>query len=155
MKYLFAKSIAVCILSFFSAAFVWAQDSEQQQQIENDTLKMYISNAQYRQAIEFISGKEPTKDLLYQKVLCYKFLNNYSSAIEILDTLSEKYPQSIAYYREYRLCLFNYQSSLTDDEAVNEVETKLTALDEYIKSLMIEGEKSINLVAKDSVVTEK
>jgi len=104
MKYLFAKSIAVCILCFYSAAFVWAQDSERQEQVEPDTLQMYISNAQYRQAIEFINEKEPTKDLLFQKVLCYKFLNDYSSAIEILDTLSEEYPDNIPVILQLAVC---------------------------------------------------
>ena len=46
---------------------------------------MYILNAQYRQAIEFINRQEPTKDLLYQKVICCKYLNDYSTAIEILN----------------------------------------------------------------------
>jgi len=104
MKYLFAKLIAVCILFFFCAAFIRAQDSEQQEQGETDTLQMYVSNAKYRQAIEFINGKEPTKDLLYQKVLCYKFLNDYSSAIEILDTLSEKYPDDIPINLQLAVC---------------------------------------------------
>jgi len=104
MKCLLAKSITVCILFFFSAAFVWAQDSEQQEQVGTDTLQMYISNAQYRQAIEFINEKEPSKNLLYQKVLCYKFLNDYSSAIEILDTLSEEYPDDIPVILQLAVC---------------------------------------------------
>jgi len=88
-------NIAYAALFFFYAPFVWAQDPEQGEQIGIDTLQMYVSNAQYRQAIEFIDRKEPTKDLLYQKVLCCKYLNDYFTAIEILDTLSEKYPDDV------------------------------------------------------------
>ena len=90
---------------FFShLPLAWAQDSEQQEQIGIDTLQMYILNAQYRKAIEFIDNKEPSKDLLYQKVLCCKYLNNYSTAIEILDSLSKSYPDDVPVILQLASC---------------------------------------------------
>jgi len=144
MKYLFAKSIAVCILFFFSATFVWAQDSEQQEQIEADTLQMYILSAQYRQAIEFINGKEPTKDLLYQKVLCYKFLNDYSSAIEILNTLSEKYPDDIPVNLQLALCyeaIARYSKSIDCYDHLLSIDSTNTYFEVRKADLLFRSEK--------------
>lgn len=106
MKRISVNFLLICILFFLYPPFIEAQDvvEQQQGQVETDTLQMYVRNAQYRQAIEFINGKEPTKDLLYQKGLCYKSLNDYSSAIEIFDSLSEKYPDDVPVILQLALC---------------------------------------------------
>jgi tetratricopeptide (TPR) repeat protein len=61
----------------------------------DETLSVYLQNAQYQNAIEYIEKQEAGKDLLYQKAFCYKSLNNYSKAIAILEALSEEYPEDI------------------------------------------------------------
>ena len=95
MKNLFLKSRIVCIFFFLCLPVVRAQDSNNSEQTGIYTLRNYIANAQYRQAIEYINRLEPTKDLLYQKALCCKNINEYPKAIEILDSLSKEYPDDI------------------------------------------------------------
>ena len=103
----FACKICILFLLFLYSTFTRAQDTvyqEQVEQVETDTLQMYIRNAQYRQAIEYINLLEPSKDLLYQKALCYKSLNDYSNAIEILIGLSEEYPDDVPAKLQLALC---------------------------------------------------
>jgi tetratricopeptide (TPR) repeat protein len=69
-----------------------------------EELADYIQKAQYQKAIEYIDLQEATKELLYQKAFCYKSLNNYSGAIEILETLKENYPGDIPVQLELALC---------------------------------------------------
>ncbi|MCL1934740.1 MAG: tetratricopeptide repeat protein [Candidatus Azobacteroides sp.] len=95
MKYLQKKFISVCFLLFLCSSFAWAQDSVFQEQAEPDTVQIYIRSAQYRQAVEYINRLEPSKDMLYQKALCYKNLNDYPSAIDVLNTLAREYPDDI------------------------------------------------------------
>jgi tetratricopeptide (TPR) repeat protein len=116
MKNLYIKTVQICALFFLFTSLVWAQDFENSEQIEHlqpieqneqnetDMLKFYIQNAQYKQAIEFINSLEPTKDLLFQKALCCKSLNEYSSAIEILTSLSKEYPDDISVRMQLALC---------------------------------------------------
>ena len=104
MKHSFAKFISVGVLFFLFPAFIWAQDSEPQEQTKTDTVQMYVRNAQYKQAVEYIKQLEPTKDLLYQKALCYKSMNDYSSAIGILDSLSAEYPEDVPSKLQLALC---------------------------------------------------
>ena len=101
MKNLHLKSGLIYVSLFICLPFVRSQNSEQ---AKTDTLRIYIQNAQYRQAIEYINGLEPTKDLLYQKALCYKNLNEYLSAINILDSLSNEYPDDIPAKLQLALC---------------------------------------------------
>ena len=104
MKDLFVKSILICVLFFLYASFVYAQDTEFQEQVEVDTLQIYIRNAQYRQAVEFIDRMEPTKELLYQKALCFRYLNTHSNAIEILTALLEETPDDIPVLLQLASC---------------------------------------------------
>ena len=46
-----------------------------------------LLNAQYQKALEVIEELEPSKELLLQKITCYKALNNYPKAIDILELL--------------------------------------------------------------------
>jgi len=88
-----------------------------------------IALESYRAAFRYTSDNADQMELYYAMAnLSDKELkNNY---------------MAIAYYREYRRCLFNYQNSLTDEKEVDEIETKLTALDEYIQSLTEETKGS-------------
>ena len=104
MKQLSVNSILICVLFFLYAPFICAQDIENQEKIEIDTLQIYIRNAQYRRAIEFIDNMEPTKELLYQKALCCRYLNNNSNAIEILMSLLEEYPDDVPIKLQLALC---------------------------------------------------
>ena len=116
MNHFLTKTLQICLVFLLYSHFVLAQDlekteqTEQVEQIEQialpeiDTLKIYIQNAKYRQAIEFIDSKEPTKDLLFQKAQCCKSLNDYQSAIEILTALSEEYPDDITIKLQLASC---------------------------------------------------
>ena len=104
MKFLYLKTVNICVLLFLFTPIVWAQDIEKTEQIEPVTLQIYIQNAQYRQAIEYIDRLEPTKDLLFQKALCCKSLNDYSSAIEILTALSDEYPDDVPIKLQLAMC---------------------------------------------------
>jgi len=104
MKHLLTKSILIYILFFLHIPLVWTQDFEYKEQIKIDTLQMCMQNAQYQQAVEFINRMEPTKELLYQKALCYRYMNDYSNAINILNTLSEEYPDDIQVMLQLALC---------------------------------------------------
>ena len=104
MKYSKIKFIPLCVFFFLYAPFVRAQNLEQQEQPAIDTLQVYIRNAQYQQAIEYIDRLEPSKDLLYQKALCYRYLNDYSSAVGILIALSEKYSDDIPVKLQLATC---------------------------------------------------
>jgi len=104
MKHIAVKSILFCVLIFLYTPLFLAQDSEYQEQIEIDTLQIFLRNAQYRQAIEFINKIEPDRELLYQKALCYRYLNNHSKAIEILIPLLEEYPDDIPVILQLASC---------------------------------------------------
>ena len=101
---------------FLCLPIVWSQDlAGHSEQTGVDTLQIYLRNAQFRQAIEYIDRLEPTKDLLYQKALCYKNLNEYPSAIQILDNLSKAYPADIPVKLQLALCYeiaSQYQKSI-------------------------------------------
>ena len=107
MKQLYKKSLPFFLLFFLYPLIILAQDIEFQEQTNQtgkDTVQIYIRNAQYRQAIEYINNLEPTKELLYQKALCYRSLNEYLNAIEILNPLSEEYPDDIPFKLQLALC---------------------------------------------------
>jgi tetratricopeptide (TPR) repeat protein len=90
------KSLVCIFLFSLCANLVWAQDLENVEAAESDSLSFYLQNAQYGKAIAYIDNQqEPAKDLLYQKAICYKYLNDNLHAIEILESLSEAYPGDI------------------------------------------------------------
>jgi tetratricopeptide (TPR) repeat protein len=95
---LFIFFFSLCVIPVF------AQESEM------SGLSNYLQKAQYQQAIEYIDQQEASKDLLYQKALCYKSLNDFSKAIEILEPLSEEYPEDIPVKLQLALC---YESTLS------------------------------------------
>ena len=83
--------------------------AQAQAQEQDTVLTNYLRKAQYQQAIEYIDTEEPARDLTYQKVLCYKGMNNYSKAIEILETLQKSYPDDIPVQLELAQC---YETNL-------------------------------------------
>jgi len=104
MDYLLTKSISIFILFVLCTPFVRAQDRVQPEQTESDTLQTYIKNAQYKEAVEYIDRLELTKELLYQKSLCFRFMNDYSSAIDMLNTLSAEYPDDVPVKLQLAIC---------------------------------------------------
>ena len=134
----------ICVLFLLCSPFIWAQDYESQEIIEIDTLQMYIRNAQYKQAIEFISEKEQTKELLYQKALCYRYLNNNSNAIEILKPLTEEYPDDISLMLQLALCyeaLAKYSKSIECYDNMLEIDSANTYFEVRKADLLFRAEK--------------
>jgi tetratricopeptide (TPR) repeat protein len=66
----------------------------------------------------------------------------YLMAVAADEGLKE-YDRALTYYRLYRTTLINYRYSLKEDkqQEIDEIESKLTALDEYIKQLTEESIK--------------
>jgi tetratricopeptide (TPR) repeat protein len=87
---MFILVFLTCVGSLF------AQDFDDSVKKESDELSVFLRNAQYQNAIAYIDRQEPTKDLLYQKALCYKYLNDYSAAITILESLAENHPADVS-----------------------------------------------------------
>jgi len=84
----------------------------------------------------------------FQKALDYTQDNNdkmglFFSMALLSDKELKDYDEAIYYYKEYRRSLFNYQNSLKDEQKdeIDDVESKLSALDDYIKQLTEEMEK--------------
>ncbi|GHT08129.1 hypothetical protein FACS189432_07430 [Bacteroidia bacterium] len=125
------KTLSIELLFFFCVNLVWAQDLENiditvdMRTTEVSELSVYLQNAQYLKAIEYINRQEPTKDLLYQKAICYRFLNDFSKAGEILESLSETYPDDIPIRLQLALC---YESTLLFEKSVD-CYTQLIELD--------------------------
>ena len=65
----------------------------------------------------------------------------YFSMATIADKELKNYHMAVILYKEYRVCLFNYQNSLKDEKEIEEIESKLESLDEYIKLLTEEAMK--------------
>ncbi|MDR3266422.1 MAG: tetratricopeptide repeat protein, partial [Tannerella sp.] len=95
---------------FFTFVFSLCLISVLAQEPEMSGLSGYLQKAQYQQAIEYINRQEVSKDFLYQKALCYKSLNDFSKAIELLEPLSEEYPEDIPVKLQLALC---YESTLS------------------------------------------
>lgn len=70
----------------------------------SETLDEYLKNNQYQKALVYLDTQEQTKDILLQKVFCYKALQNYSKPIEILIILSKKNPDNIQIKSELAAC---------------------------------------------------
>ena len=91
------KKTSIILLLIVGLLPVFSQEMDRQ-------LNIYLQNAQYKKAIEYINEQEATKEYLYQKAFCYKSLNNYSPAIEILESLSEEYPEDISVKLQLAQC---------------------------------------------------
>ncbi len=71
---------------------------------EQSVLENYLRNYQYQEALKWIETQEPDKKLRFQEALCYKALNNYNKAIEILVSLSFDDPADPAVKAELAQC---------------------------------------------------
>ena len=110
-----SNSMEKIIRQVFTTLFLFVVISVQAQ--EKDTLLTnYLRNAQYQRAIEYIDMQDTTKNLAYQKALCYKWLNNYSKAIEILKTVHENYPDDIPVQMELAQC---YEANLQYAQSID------------------------------------
>lgn len=88
----------------------------------NSILDEYLNNRQYLQALHYIDSQEADKDLLFNKALCYKGLDNYKQAAIILKGLIEEYPDD----KKIRLELANCYTVLSNwDNALENYETLL------------------------------
>ena len=85
-------------------------------QVEYSLIDDYIANYQFDKALKYIDSQEETKELLKQKALCYKGLDNYSKAIEVLKSLAQVDKDDLKLKSEMALCyqaLSNWSGSLT------------------------------------------
>ncbi len=84
-------------------------------QVEYSLIDDYIASYQFDKALKYIDSQEETKELLKQKALCYKGLDNYSKAIEVLKSLSRVDKHDLKLKSEMALCyqaLSNWSGSL-------------------------------------------
>ncbi|QIK61012.1 hypothetical protein G7050_14680 [Dysgonomonas sp. HDW5A] len=85
-------------------------------QVEYSLIDDYIASYQFDKALKYIDSQEETKELLKQKALCYKGLDNYSKAIEVLKSLAQVDKDDLKLKSEMALCyqaLSNWSGSLT------------------------------------------
>ena len=58
-------------------------------QVEYSLIDDYIANYQFDKVLKYIDSQEETKELFKFKAICYKGLDNYSKAIEVLKSLAQ------------------------------------------------------------------
>lgn len=100
----------ICLTILFFGCHI-ALDAQNEYAIIDE----YITNYQFDKALESIEDKNQNKELLQKKALCYKGLDNYSKAIEVLSSLAEEYPDDLKIKSEMALCyqaLSNWNASL-------------------------------------------
>jgi tetratricopeptide (TPR) repeat protein len=91
-KQIFLISLFItCIFSAFS------QNTE-------SNLAELLKNYQYQKALEYIETQELTKELLFQKALCYKALGEYQRAVLILELLDKEYKDDVQILSELAIC---------------------------------------------------
>ncbi len=99
------------IVSLFficNCLYLYCQDKQ-------ELIDEYISNFQYSRALSYIEEQDMNKELLLKNALCYRGLDDYSKAVDILSALSEEYPLDIKIKSELALCyqaLSNWQAGL-------------------------------------------
>lgn len=84
-------------------------------QVEYSLIDDYIANYQFDKAVEYIEKQDETKELLKLKAICYKGLDNYSKAIEVLKSLAQTDKDDLKLKSEMALCyqaLSNWNGSL-------------------------------------------
>lgn len=110
---------ALIYLTLFFVGYHFTLDAQNKYPIVDD----YISNYQFDKALECINNEDITKELLQKKAICYKGLDNYSKAIEVLAFLEQEYPDDLKLKSEMALC---YQ-------ALSDWSRSLKCYDELIK----------------------
>ena len=134
------KNIKQVFTTLFLFCAVFLQAQEQQDTI----LTNYLRNAQYQRAVDYIDTQDTTKDLEYQKAMCYKWLNNYSKAIEILKTAHESYPDDIPIQLELAQCYeanLQYSQSIDCYERLTEADSTNTYFQVRKADLFFRAEK--------------
>lgn len=75
----------------------------------------YIASYQFDKALLAIENENQTKELQEKRAICYKGLDNYSKAIELLSSLSQEYPEDLQIKSEMALsyqALSNWSAGL-------------------------------------------
>lgn len=86
----------------------------------------YVANYQFDKALIAIENENQTKELQEKRVICYKGLDNYSKAIEVLSSLSYEYPEDLQIKSEMALCyqaLSNWSAGLNCYNALIELDS--------------------------------
>ena len=138
-NYCMNKSITQVFTGIFLFGIMTAQAQEQ-----DSVLTDYLRRAQYQQAIEYINTQETTRDLEYQKALCYKWLNNYSKTIEILETLQKNDTEDIPVQLELAQCYeanLQYQQSISYYQKLMEADPDNTYFQVRKADLLYRAEK--------------
>jgi tetratricopeptide (TPR) repeat protein len=120
-------------LFIFCVNFVFAQDLENLEEEKGVELSVLIQNAQYKQAIAWIdSQEEPTKGLFFQKAMCYKNLSDNSTAIAILESLADTYPDDIPVRLQLASC---YESAFLLAKSIDCYDNliKIDSINTYFK----------------------
>lgn len=88
-----------------------------------------IRQYDYPSAIKLIEQEKPTFELDIQKAKCYKALNDYSSAISILESAVTQYPATIYSYMELADCY-------------NQISLQKKARENLLKALVLSPQNS-------------
>ena len=96
------------------------------QTLETDSINIdfYINQAQFQKAIELIDNETATKELLFKKALCFISLKDNRKAIEILDSLSNQFPEDIGIKLQLAGC---YESESLYSKGIECYENLLSA----------------------------
>lgn len=141
------KSIVIFILLLFGK-YCFGQ--------KNNTAEEYIKNYQYNEALEYINNQEEiTPYLLFQKALCYKALDNYHDAIDILHTLTNDEPDNIKLNAELATCyvaISNWSKSAHHYYILTQLDTVNTFFKtQYANMLLKNGNYSKALTIYDNI----
>jgi tetratricopeptide (TPR) repeat protein len=73
-----------------------------------ENINNYILKYQYQQAIDCIEQyNDSSKEVMSQKYFCYEKLGNYSKALEILSSLTKRFPDDIHLKTQLAFCYKN------------------------------------------------
>lgn len=91
-----------------------------------DSIDYYIQNYQYDKALEYMKSDDLTKVIGLKRALCFKALDDYSSAVNTLLPLEDKLPDDKQIKAEIALCyqaLGNWQQSLARYEKLMDLDS--------------------------------
>ena len=113
------------------------------------SIQQAIQQSNYPLAIQLIDKEKPTFDLEMQKVTCLKMMNNFSSAIPLLESISSRYSPNVYCLRELADC---YQQIEDYKKSENCLQSALSLSPDNSVLLRLLGENYDQEGKKDSAI---